>query len=190
MSQPFVGEIRLFGFNFAPNGWAFCNGQLLAISQNTALFSLLGTFYGGDGQSTFALPNLQSRVPIGQGTGPGLTLRNLADTGGVESVTLAASNLPVHTHAIDLPANSASVACKSGAGNTQSPLGNVLAGEAAGVTMPYSSQAPDASMGAGLVPNVTPQSGSTGGSQPHFNVQPYLTLNYCISLFGIFPSQA
>jgi microcystin-dependent protein len=189
MSQPYIGEIRLFGFNFAPSGWAFCQGQLLSIAQNTALFQLLGTTYGGDGVQTFALPNLLSRVAIGQGQGFGLTQRTIGETGGVESVTLTTSQLPTHTHAIGLPTNSASVGCKSGAGNTQSPVGNILAGEAAGVTMPYSSQAPDVSMGGALVPNATPLSGSTGGSQPHFNVQPYLTLNYCISLFGIFPSQ-
>lgn len=187
MSQPFIGEIRMFGFNFAPNGWAFCQGQLMSISQNAALFNLIGTTYGGDGVQTFALPNLQSRVIIGLGTGPGLSMRNIADTGGVENVTLTTGNLPAHTHAITGP--TAAVACKSGAGNTQTPVGNVLAGEAAGLTMPYSSLAPDVSMGGALVPTVSPQSGLTGGNQPHFNVQPYLTVNYCISLFGIFPSQ-
>lgn len=187
MSQPYIGEIRLLGFNFAPNGWAFCQGQLMSIAQNPALFNLIGTTYGGDGQNTFALPNLQGRVIIGQGTGPGLSPRTLADTGGVESVTLTTTNLPAHMHAITGP--TAAVACKSGAGNAQSPVGNVLAGEAAGVTMPYSSQAPDAAMGGALVPTASPQSGLTGGSQPHANVQPYLTLNYCISLFGIFPTQ-
>jgi microcystin-dependent protein len=187
VSQPYIGEIRLVGFDFAPIDWAMCNGQLMAISQNPALFQLIGTTYGGDGVQTFALPNLQSRVPIGQGTGAGLTTRNLADAGGSEDVTLLTSSLPAHTHAITGP--TAAVACKSGAGNSQSPVGNVFAGEAAGVTMPYSSQAPDVAMGGALVPTNRPQSGLTGGAQPHTNIQPYVTLQYCIALFGIFPSQ-
>lgn len=169
MSDPFVGEIRMFGGNFAPVGWALCNGQIVPISQNTALFSLLGTQYGGNGTSTFALPNLQGLTPMHQGQGPGLTPRTMGDQGGVETVTLTQQQLPAHTH---LPQ------ATIGAGNRQSPAGanwssirGRLYGTTAGVTM------------------ATGALSSTGGSQPHNNVAPYLAVTFIIALNGIFPAR-
>ena len=171
MSQPFVGEIRMFGGNFAPVGWMFCSGQLLPISENETLFNLIGTTYGGDGQSTFALPDLQSRIPIHAGQGADGVNYALAESIGVEKVTLATQQLPAHTHA--MPA--------SGAVGTLSDPTNNLTSESASVKI-YSAAVP----GASLDPKaVTP----TGGSQPHKNLQPYLCITFIISLFGIFPSQ-
>jgi len=165
MSQPFVGEIRMFGGNFAPAGWMFCEGQLLPISENETLFNLIGTTYGGDGQSTFALPDLRGRLPIHQGGG-----FTLAETGGVEEVTLTVSQIPAHSHPMlasnDIPTQT-------------SPQGNVT-GQAA--TKIYRSGNPTVSLNPGSM-------GSTGGSQPHNNFQPYLCVNFIISLFGVFPSQ-
>jgi microcystin-dependent protein len=169
MAQPYVGEIRMFAGNFAPAGWMFCAGQLLPIAENETLFNLIGTTYGGDGQSTFALPDLQGRIPIGMGQGPGLTNRLLAEAGGVEQVTLTTQQLPSHTHAMvasnDIPTLS-------------TPASNVT-GQAA------------AKLYRAGTPSVTlhPQSlGTVGGSQPHANFQPYLCVDFIISLFGIFPS--
>jgi microcystin-dependent protein len=169
MSEPFVGEIRMFGFGFAPQGWALCNGQLLPISQNTALFSLLGTTYGGDGRTTFALPNMQSRVPVGQGQGPGLSSYAEGQAGGAETVTLAAAQMPGHTHPVK--------ASSSAAGSDQ-PGGRALARSASHI---YTAE-PDTStvMNADML-------GGAGGSQPHGNIQPYLAVNFCIALTGIFP---
>ena len=162
--SPFVGEIRAFGFNFAPNGWALCNGQLMAISQNTALFSLLGTTYGGDGKSTFALPDLRGRAPIHRGQGTGLSNRNQGETGGSEIVTLLESQLPSHTHQV-----AASTLVK-----TKNPGGSVHAsGGAYGTT-------PNTAMHPGMVQ-------PAGGGQPHENMSPFLTVNWCIALQGIFP---
>ena len=169
MSEPFVGEIRMFGFGFAPQGWALCNGQLLPISQNTALFSLLGTTYGGDGRTTFALPNMQSRVPVCQGQGPGLSSYAEGQAGGAETVTLPAAQMPGHTHPVK--------ASSSAAGSDQ-PGGRALARSASHI---YTAE-PDTStvMNADML-------GGAGGSQPHGNIQPYLAVNFCIALTGIFP---
>ncbi len=171
MSEPFLGEIRMFGFSFAPDGWALCNGQLLPISQNTALFSLLGTTYGGDGTTTFAVPDLQSRVPVHQGQGAGLSSRVQGQAGGTETVTLAATQMPEHTH----PVKASSSAAASGI-----PEGRAMARSSSHIY-----HDPDAStvMNAKML-------GDAGGSEPHGNIQPYLVLNFCISLTGIFPSQS
>jgi len=188
--QPHVGEIILVGFNFAPAGWAFCNGQLLAITEFETLFNLIGTTYGGDGQTTFAVPDLRGRAPIAPGQGPLLSNRVLGESGGNETVTLLPTQLPVHTHAIDVSSLTAPPKCKNGAGNQRTPVGNVPAIEAAGATATYSSGAPDANMNASSVAVTGSVAGlPVGGSQAHSNLQPYLTLNYCISLFGVFPSQ-
>jgi microcystin-dependent protein len=190
MSQPYVGQIILVGFNFAPNGWMFCNGQLLAISNYVALFQLIGTTYGGDGQSTFALPDLRGRIPISMGQGPGLQSYVIGEQGGAEAVTLAASQLPAHTHTVNSSNLTAAMRCTTGSGNQQGPAGNVPATEAAGVTMTYSSAAADMPMNpAAVTPGPAVPSGVAGGIQTHNNMQSYLGLNYCISLFGIFPSQ-
>jgi microcystin-dependent protein len=170
MSNPFVAEIRIFPFNFAPKGWAFCSGQILPLSQNTALFSLLGTTYGGDGKSNFALPNMQGNVPMHPGQGPGLSLHDLGETGGSDTVTLLDSEMPIHSHTMTAFAS---------AGNRLTPVGNSIArangatpfvpGNPSHVTMSDSAVAP------------------VGGDQPHNNMQPYLTLNFCIALQGVFP---
>jgi microcystin-dependent protein len=166
MGQPFIGEIRMFAGNFAPAGWAFCAGQLLPISENETLFNLIGTTYGGDGQSTFALPDLQSRVPIHQGNG-----FILSETGGAEEITLTVNQIPAHSHPLS---------GTTAVGTAASPQGNVLA--ASGSSNVYR-PGPGA---AALAPEAV---GPAGGSQPHSNLQPYLGLNFIISLFGIFPSQ-
>jgi microcystin-dependent protein len=166
MSQPFIGEIRMFGGNFAPVGWAFCNGQIIPISQNDALFNLIGTTYGGDGQSTFALPNLQSRVPVH--VGPGFALGQAA---GAETVTLTTSQIPAHSHVPQ---------CNAGSGNQQGPGGGVWAQPSTGTI--YSNVAPSLVMDPASV-------ASAGGSQPHDNMVPFLVINFILSLFGIFPSQ-
>jgi len=173
MGQPYIGEIKLVGFNFAPVGWAFCNGQLLPIDQYTALFDLIGTTYGGDGQTTFALPNLQSRVIVHQGQGPGLSNYTLAENGGVESVTVTTPQLPIHNHAAN---------CSSSAGSESSPVGHIWSADAAGLTAEYSNSQ-NGQMNAAAI-------GQSGGSQPHENRMPFLAMNYIISLFGIFPSQS
>lgn len=166
MAQPYVGEIRMFAGNFAPAGWMFCEGQLLPISENETLFQLIGTTYGGDGQSTFGLPDLRGRIPIHQGNG-----FVLAETGGVETVTLTTNQLPPHTHALR--------ASSSPATSAAGPRG-VLA---ATTTPIYGSGiAPDRSMAANAIPDFA------GGSQPHENMAPYLAVSFIISLFGIFPS--
>jgi microcystin-dependent protein len=190
MSNPFLGQIILVGFNFAPKGWAFCQGQLLPISQNTALFSLLGTTYGGNGTTTFALPDLRSRVPVGFGQGSGLSNYALGAVLGAENVVLLANQMPVHTHAITLSGLTAVSRVKNAAGNQQSPVGNVPAIEAAGVTATYSDQPPDAVMGSGAVTvGGTATAANAGGGVPVGIVQPSLAMNYVIALQGIFPSQ-
>jgi microcystin-dependent protein len=172
MSDQFVAEIRIFPFNFAPKGWAFCNGQLLPISQNTALFSLLGTTYGGDGKSTFALPNLQGSTPLQQGQGPGLSLRDLGEIGGEQNVTLLTTELPVHTH---------NAIAGTGGTPVASPTNNVwTSGLKSGPSVYSPSSANDTAMSP-LALSIT------GGSLPHNNMMPYLTLNFCIALQGIFP---
>jgi len=165
MAQPYVGEIRMFAGNFAPAGWMFCEGQLLPISENETLFQLIGTTYGGDGESTFALPDLRGRIPIHQGNG-----FILAETGGAEEITLTTNQIPAHSHAF---------LASTGPGNANSPNGN-LTGESAAVKI-YFADVPSAAMNAGAVTAV-------GGSQPHTNFQPYLCVDFIISLFGIFPS--
>ena len=172
MGTPFIGEIRLFAGNFAPAGWAFCAGQLLPISENDALFSLIGTTYGGDGQSTFALPDLRGRVPIHFGFGPGLSNRVIGQSGGVEEVTLTTAQIPAHSH--PLQAN-------RGLATLPGPGGAVLAqSRQAGIDL-YLEDDPSVTM--------APQSiTAVGGSQPHENMQPWMGMNYIISLFGIFPS--
>lgn len=173
--DPFVAEIRIFGFNFAPKGWAFCNGQILPISQNTALFSLLGTTYGGDGKSTFALPNLQGMAPLSAGQGPGLQIWDLGESQGETSVSLLATEMPSHTHTLranDAPADVAEPS--STAVLTNSTGGAAYNTNTAANLAPMAFQA--------LPPN--------GGGQPHNNMQPYLTLNYCIALQGVFPPRS
>ncbi|MEJ5999579.1 phage tail protein [Paucibacter soli] len=173
MGQPYVGEIRMFAGNFAPAGWAFCNGSLLPISENEVLFQLIGTTYGGDGQQTFGLPDLRGRVPMHQGSGPGLgSTHVLGEVGGSETVTLTSAQMPMHSHA--LRAASASLA------SLGSPAGTVLA-KTAGNS--YDTAAPSVAMAASALP-------VAGGSQPHENMAPFCAMNYIISLFGIFPSQS
>jgi microcystin-dependent protein len=166
MAQPYVGEIRMFAGNFAPAGWMFCEGQPLPISENETLFQLIGTTYGGDGQRTFALPDLRGRLPLHQGNG-----FVLGQQAGVESVTLTVQQIPAHTHAL--------TAAKA-LGNQSSPAGTLLA-ESPGGVKPYLEDSPSVNMSANAV-------GPTGGSQPHDNTQPFLCINFIISLFGLFPS--
>jgi microcystin-dependent protein len=175
MQDPWLGEIALVAFNFAPVGWAMCNGQLLSIAQNTALFSLLGTTYGGDGQKTFALPDLRSRVPLHFGQGTGLSSYSLGQAVGVESVTLQTQQIPAHTHAYTPQASTTG-------GTAVSPAGALWATSATGDTI-YRTGASNASMAAQSL-------GQTGGGQPHENRQPTLALNYIIALQGIFPSRS
>jgi microcystin-dependent protein len=173
MANPFLGEVRLFGGNFAPVGWALCDGQLLSISQNTALFSLLGVSYGGDGIQTFALPDLRGRVPAHQGQGSGLSSYVVGESYGVESVTLSTTQIPAHSHSVN---------ASSSKGNKASPIGEYPATDAAGVTAEYNSS-PSGTMNAGVI-------SPTGGSQPHENRQPTLVLTWIIALQGIFPSRS
>ena len=173
MSDQFVAEIRIFPFNFPPRGWAFCDGQLLPISQNTALFSLLGTTYGGDGKSTFALPNLQGSAGMQPGQGQGLSLRDLGEIGGSETVTLLISEIPLHTHNVMVSADP---------GNVQIPTATVSLARASGGSAFSNSTA-------GLVAMAPQALAPAGGSLPHNNMQPYLTLNFCIALQGIFPQR-
>jgi microcystin-dependent protein len=165
VSEPFLSEIRLMSFNFPPKGWALCNGQLLPINQNQALFSLLGTIYGGNGQTNFALPDLRGRVPIHFGNG-----YNLGQAGGAEAVTITASTMPQHTHPVRVST--------AATGGTVAPSGNYLGG------------ANNAYRSGGATTTLLPETvGAVGGSQPHENRQPYLTISFCIALQGIFPSQ-
>jgi len=172
MSEPFLGEIRMAGFNFAPRGWAFCNGQLMSIAQNSALFALLGTTYGGDGITTFALPNLQGRVPMHWGNGAGLTPRTIGETAGTETVTLISTQMPAHTHAL---------ACNSASAGVVTAVGNFPGTLPRGGTGIYASTA-DSAMSPLAV-------GAAGGSQPHDNTQPFLCVSFIIALEGIFPSR-
>jgi microcystin-dependent protein len=169
--DPFVAEVRIFPFNFAPKGWAFCDGQLLPLSQNTALFSLLGTTYGGNGKSNFALPDMQGNAPMHPGQGPGLSLHDLGETGGSETVSLLESEIPAHSHGVQaapsIVAGDSNIApgnafAKSSQGNVYTPAQNLT-------QMSFQTLAP------------------AGGDQPHNNMQPYLALRYCIALQGVFP---
>ncbi len=171
MSEPFAGEIRMFAGNFAPRGWAFCDGQLLALSQNEALFSLLGTIYGGDGRTTFGLPDLRGRIPLHAGTGPGLSARKLGSKGGGETETLTTNQLASHTH--DWNANTA-------AGDTDAPLGKVTAENAA--PRIYREVAQSQDLASTTIANA-------GGSQSHNNLMPTLCVHFIVALFGIYPSR-
>jgi len=177
MADPFVAEIRIFPFNFAPKGWAFCDGQILPISQNTALFSLLGTTYGGDGKSTFALPNLQGAVPLHAGQGPGLSLWDLGESQGSDTVSLLESEIPAHSHAVNAKTQNA---------GASDPTGGFLAaghfGGAQGGAVNYylTTNNPQTLLSGNAI-------APAGGDQPHNNLMPYLTLNFCIALQGVFP---
>ena len=173
MSTPFLGEIKMFGGNFAPRGWALCNGQLLPISQNTALFSILGTTYGGDGVTTFALPNLQGRVPIHWGNGAGLSPYVLGQVGGEENHTLLASEMPAHNHLVN--------GCDSG-GYQASPVGNYPAVESTGTSLNFSNGPTTGQMNPSMIAN-------SGAGQPHNNLQPFSVVTFIIALQGIFPSR-
>jgi microcystin-dependent protein len=179
IESPFIGTIAAFGFQFAPRDWAQCNGQLLSISQNIALFSLLGTTYGGNGQTTFALPDLQGRVAIHQGQGPGLTPRTIGERAGAEQVTLASTQMPAHAHAV-----SSVLPVAATAGTTPDPTANILAAPASSI--PHFA-APAAATGSSAA--LTGTAAVVGGSQPHSIMPPFLTLNFCIAIAGIFPSQ-
>jgi microcystin-dependent protein len=171
MPEPYVGEIRMFAGNFPPAGWMLCQGQTLAISENDVLFQLIGTTYGGDGQETFNLPDLQSRVPIHMGTGADGINYQIGESGGVETVTLTTNQIPNHTHTMIATGN---------LGSANTPAGNILA-QCTGVKM-FTSTNPTTPLNASTVLPV-------GGSQPHENIQPYLVINFIISLFGVFPTQ-
>jgi microcystin-dependent protein len=177
MADPFVAEIRIFPFNFAPKGWAFCDGQLLPISQNTALFSLLGTTYGGDGKSTFALPDMQGSSPMHPGQGPGLSLRDLGEMSGTQFVTLITSEIPAHAHNVGR--------AKAGDGDSPTPVASVWAQTPFGRGTLALYHEPPANAKVNQFQSLAP----TGGSQPHNNMQPYLTLNFCIALQGVFPAR-
>jgi len=169
MPEPYIGEIRMFGGNFAPAGWMFCDGQLIPISENDALFTLIGTTYGGDGQETFALPNLQSRVPMHAGTNAGQTF-TLGEAAGVESVTLTVNQIPIHNHVV-LGSDTTALSQTPGGNTPAQSTGQVYTSANSPIDMSNQSVAP------------------TGGSQPHENLQPYLCINFIISLFGVFPQQ-
>jgi microcystin-dependent protein len=174
----FLGEIRMTGFNFAPNGWALCNGQTLSISENSALFALLGTFYGGNGVSTFNLPDLQGRVPIHQGNGPGLSPYVIGENGGTENVTLLSNQMPAHNHLVGVNNQN---------GGNADPTNAILAvgntgGRSPAATDDYTTSAATGNLAANAV-------SIAGGNQPHSNLQPFLTVNFIIALTGIFPSR-
>jgi microcystin-dependent protein len=173
MADPFIAEIRIFPFGFAPKGWALCDGQIMPISQNTSLFSLLGTTYGGDGKSTFALPDLQGSAPMHPGQGPGLSLHDLGEVGGSETVTLLQSEVPLHSHGWQ---------ASNADATDQTPAGELMAVGAGGITM-YAQPA-------SLTPLSSNAVAPVGGGQPHNNMQPYLTLNFCIALQGVFPPRS
>lgn len=178
MSSPYLGEIRCFGFNFAPQGWAFCNGQLLAISQNDALFAVIGTTYGGDGSTTFGLPNLQGKIPMHWGNGPGGFNTTLGEVQGSPTVTLSPSHMPTHTHVITselvLP------------GGVNEHLATATVSAFIGPSAPDMAYKTSPAIDTAFSPLAI---SSSGGSQPHENMQPYLTINFCIALEGIFPTQ-
>jgi microcystin-dependent protein len=176
VSNPFVAEIRIFPFNFAPKGWAFCDGQILPISQNTALFSLLGTTYGGDGKSNFALPNMQGNAPMHPGQGPGLSLHDLGETGGSPTVTLLESEIPQHAHSLQASVHPA---------NLDNPGPNFALGRSTPAMIykqPTGAATPQPLSDSTIAP--------AGGDQPHNNMMPFLTLNFCIALQGIYPPRS
>ena len=173
MSEPFIGEIRMFAGNFAPRGWAFCDGQLLAVSQNDALFSLLGTIYGGDGRTTFGLPDMRGRIPVHAGSGPGLSPRRLGAKGGAENVTLTVNQLPSHTHE--------PIKGISDIADATEPVGK-LAAQGTSVRLFSTAAGTAADLSSSAVPNV-------GGSRSHSNLMPFLCVNFIVALFGIYPSR-
>jgi microcystin-dependent protein len=173
MAEPFIGEIRMFGFNFAPVNWAFCAGQLMSISQNSALFALLGTTYGGDGVTTFALPDLRGRVPLSMGQGPGLSNYDIGQRAGEENHTLITTEMPQHNHLVSA----------SAASDALVPANNFPGNDARTPLNIYNSTTDGSIMNSSMI-------GLAGGSQPHNNMQPYLCINFCIALYGIFPSRS
>ncbi|HEY4415389.1 MAG TPA: tail fiber protein [Verrucomicrobiae bacterium] len=173
MSDPYVGEIRMFAGNFAPVGWALCNGQLMSVSQNQVLFAIIGTIYGGDGINTFGLPNLQGRVPIHWGNSSTGSYYSIGQTGGSENVTLLPNQLPPHSHPVNVV---------NGGGTQASPSGNLLAIESTGTSLDYSNATANATMNSAMI-------GINNGSQPHPNLQPFQCITFIISLQGIFPSR-
>jgi len=176
MSEPFIAEVRMWGLNFAPRGWALCDGQLLPIAQNTALFSLLGTTYGGDGRTTLGLPNLKGRAPMHPGSGPGLTTRRLGETGGFETHTLTEQEIPAHNHGV--------LASSDAGGAVNTPEDNLpVPASGRGAPSRYGTALPQ-----GAMSNLTVQ--NTGGGQAHNNMQPFLTLTFTIALQGLFPSRS
>ncbi len=178
MSEPFIAEIRIFAGNFAPRGWAFCNGQLMPVSQNTALFSLIGTTYGGDGKTTMALPNMQGRAPMHPGRGPGLSDRRLGERGGVETVTLSEAQMPNHPHTLRVYCRTGDLAAPGGKGNPRS-LARAPSGS------PYQTSSTSS-----LVPMDNRALDSNGGGQPHINMHPFLAMNFIIALVGVYPSRS
>ncbi len=173
MSEPFIGQIMMFAGNFPPRGWQFCQGQILPIAQNTALFSLLGTTYGGNGQTTFALPDLRGRYPMQPGQGPGLSTRTLGEQGGSETVTLISTQMPAHNHSLNV---------SSQQGDTETPVGTVLAADSTAAILNYRAAPIDGTMNPAAV-------GAAGGSQPHDNMSPFTCINFIIALEGIYPSR-
>jgi microcystin-dependent protein len=173
MSEPFIAEIRIFAGNFAPRGWAFCDGQLLQIAQNTALFSLIGTTYGGDGRTTTGLPNLQGRAPMHAGNGPGLTNRRLGEKGGAETVTLSEAQMAQHSHSLVASEE------ETGDAGASTPVGNWFGSS----IQLYQNDAPNVSMSGAMVPD------PAGGNQAHNNLQPFLTMYFIIALTGLYPSR-
>ena len=173
MAQPYVGEIRMFAGNFAPSGWMFCEGQPLPISENEVLFTLIGTTYGGDGEETFNLPNLASRIPLHMGTGPDGTTYQIGEMAGVESVTLTTQQIPSHTHQLTASGTQATFT---------NPANNVPAKAPILATQTYGTDNPPDTLNTGTI-------GPAGGNQPHENTQPFLCINFIISLFGVFPTQ-
>jgi microcystin-dependent protein len=180
MAEPFLGEIRMVGWNFAANGWALCNGQLMPISQYQALFALLGTTYGGDGVQTFALPNLQGRVPIHQGTGPGLSPYTIGELAGSENITLLTNQMPQHNHLVAVSNQPGAVSDPTNATLAQ---GNSGSGRTPVLISDYVSSAATGSLAPATISNA-------GGNQPHSNIQPFLCINFIIALTGIFPSRS
>ncbi|HYZ82762.1 MAG TPA: tail fiber protein [Bryobacteraceae bacterium] len=174
MNDAFIGTILMFAGNFAPRGWALCQGQLMSIAQNSVLFSILGTMYGGDGITTFGLPDLRGRVPVGTGQGPGLAPVTQGEIDGSASVTLTITQIPAHNHTLG---------CSNQAGNQTDPTNHIIAAESQGATQTYTDQNPNQTMNPVSI-------GAAGGSQPHDNMQPYLGMNYIICLEGIYPSRS
>jgi microcystin-dependent protein len=181
MSQPFLAQIALFPYNFAPRGWARCQGQLMSISQNTALFSLLGTYYGGDGKTTFGLPDLQSRVPVGTGQGPGLSNYTIGEETGVERVTLLSNENASHNHSLNATTDNGTVITAAGNQLAKAFSGTRTSANT-GLIYSSNSNAPNTSLAPNAISN-------TGGNLPHNNIQPYQCLSYCIALQGIYPSR-